>query len=183
MQQSSFPLKKTKLHYGGELLKTRQGRAHGRPLAVRKTMHLVLRSSKAKGEWSFKRPDNEKKIRALIEKFGKKYGVKILSLAVVGNHLHFHIKLGSRHLYAPFIKALTGSIAMAVTRTSRWKKSGETRLKFWDYRPFTRIVVGLRAILHLRDYIAVNQLEGYGRSRQEARFFVAWNAAATFDSS
>jgi hypothetical protein len=101
---------------------------------------------------------------------------------VVGNHLHFQIKLGNRYLYAPFIRALTGSITMAVTRVSRWKKP-EAKITFWDRRPFTRIVVGLKAILSLRDYIAVNQLEGYGRSRQEARFIVAWDRAAAFDSS
>jgi REP element-mobilizing transposase RayT len=183
MQQTSFPLKKTKLPFGGELMKTREGRKGSRPLAVRKSMHLVLRSSKATGEWSFKRKENEKKIRQLVEKFSKKYVVKLISLAVVGNHLHFHIQLGNRHLYAPFIRALTSAIAMAVTRTSRRKKMGKEKLKFWDYRPFTRIVVGLKAILTLRDYIALNSLEAYGHSRQEARFFIAWNQASAMDSS
>jgi hypothetical protein len=48
--------------YGGSLLTTRKGRLHGRPLDTKNSMHLVLRSSKVKGEWSFKRRDHEHKI-------------------------------------------------------------------------------------------------------------------------
>lgn len=125
-------------------------------------MHLILRSTKAKGEWSFRRTQNEKKIREIVKKFAQKYGVKIHSLANVGNHLHFEIQLSNRQLYKPFIRAITASIAMAVTGASRWKPG---QGKFWDYRPFTRIVIGFKALLKLRDYIAINRLEGFGHTR------------------
>ena len=105
--------------YGGELLKTRKGRSRGRPLDTKNTMHLVLRSSKAKGLWSFKRTVNEKKISLILKKFSRKHGVKILSLANVGNHLHFQIMLNNRFTYKPFIRAITSGIAMAVTGKSR----------------------------------------------------------------
>src|SRR5690606_31619703 len=54
--------------YGGELLKTRRGRARPRPLSTRCTMHLVLRSSKAVGAWSFLRPENAQKIEAILKR-------------------------------------------------------------------------------------------------------------------
>src|SRR3954470_8509659 len=98
-------LEKQSSAYGGELLKTRKGRAHGRPLATKSSMHLVLRSSKAKGDWSFKKKNNEIKIKTIISRFSKKYGVRILSLANVGNHLHVHIQLTTRQGYNPFIRA------------------------------------------------------------------------------
>lgn len=169
--------------YGGELFKTRKGRARPRPLDARNTMHLVLRSSKARGPWSFKRPENEKKIREITARFSRKHGIKILSLANVGNHLHFHLKLSNRFTYRPFIRALTAAIAMAVTGASRWQsvraKAGipairSTKLRFWDYRPFTRVVKGLRAFLTLRDYIRINELEGCGHRREQARFIIAF---------
>ena len=159
--------------YGGVLLNTRTGRQHGRPLDTKSTMHLVLKSSKAKGAWSFKRPQNEKKIAGITHKFARKYGVKILSMANVGNHLHFQIKLTNRHAYKAFIRAITGSIAMAVTGLNRWEKNEKepgTKLKFWDYRPFTRVVRSLRAYLNLKDYIQINRLEGFGATKLEARF-------------
>jgi len=162
--------------YGGELLKTRKGRRHGRPLDTKNTMHLVLRSSKATGEWAFWRPQNKVKIKLIISKFSQKYGIKVLSMANVGNHLHFQIKLGNRYGYKPFIRAITSAIAMAITGASRWNRlKHESKDRFWDRRPFTRVVQGLRAFLSLKNYIQINQLEGFGLQRPQARFFLAWN--------
>lgn len=155
----------------GELLKTREGRSKPRPIATRSSMHLVLRSSKAKGEWSFRRTDNAKKINAAVSKFSNRFGVKILSLANVGNHLHFHLQFTSRQGYRPFIRALTAAIAMAVSGVSRWNKKSEGR--FWDYRPFTRIIQSWRGYLNLKDYVRINQLEGAGVPRTQARFLIA----------
>lgn len=175
MKQTSF-IKKELSAYGGELLKTRHGRSRARPLATRYTMHLVLRASKAKGQWSFKRPKNENKIQKIVQRFSTRYGVKVLSLANVGNHLHFQIKLSNRHLYKPFIRAITSAIAMAVTGTSRWKPLKKTpKDKFWDYRPFTRIVQSLTAFLSLRDYIKMNELEGCGYERDHAKWILTQN--------
>ena len=123
-------------------------------------MHLVLRSSRATGTLSMKRHAGQ--IEKILRKFSAKYGVKVLSLANVGNHLHLQIKLSVRQGYKPFIRAITAAIAMAVTGTSRWNKAKE---KFWDYRPFTRVMQGRRGFLTLRDYIRLNRLEGfYGRA-------------------
>ncbi len=161
--------------YGGELLKKRKNRRRGRPLDTRYTMHLVLRSTKAVGEWSFKKNRNEIKIKEIIERFSKKYGIRVLSLANVGNHLHLQIKLGNRYTYFPFIRAVTAAIAMAITKASRWNKpisNRKTKWRFWDYRPFTRVVESLKAFLNLRDYIRINSLEGAGTSRATARFLI-----------
>jgi hypothetical protein len=52
MKQAELFSKQQKA-YGGKLLQTRRGRAHGRPLSTKHSMHLVLRSSLAKGTLSF----------------------------------------------------------------------------------------------------------------------------------
>jgi REP element-mobilizing transposase RayT len=179
--------------YGGILLKTRKGRSLPRPLDTRNSMHLVLRSSKATGEFSFWRPKNKARIQEIIGKFSKKYGVKIYSIANVGNHLHLHIKLSNRFSYAPFIRATTSAIAMAVSGVNRWNKmvipkklqpeensvakKNSTGKRgsghhFWDYRPYTRVVLGLKAYLNLRDYIRLNQLEGFGVTKTQGRFLL-----------
>lgn len=161
-------LKQNNKAYGGEPQKTRKGRQGPRPLDTKNTMHLVLRSSKAKDEWSFRRPENYKKIKKILENFARKYGVSIISLANVGNHLHLHIKLSNRYTYKPFIRAITAAIAMAITKCSRWKKSDG---KFWDYRPFTRVIQGFKNFLTLKDYIKINQLEGF-YGRQQAQLLI-----------
>lgn len=166
-------LKGEKSAYGGDLLKTRAGRKRGRPISTRETMHLVLRSTQAKGEWSFKRAKNEAAINRIVEKFSVIYGVRVLSLANVGNHLHMQVKFANRFAYAPFIRAITGAIAMAITGRSRWTREGShERRKFWDYRPFTRVVQSLRAFLKLKDYIRINELEGFGYRRDDAQFML-----------
>lgn len=177
-------LKKQKDSYGGSLRNTREGRAGPRPLSTRETMHLVLRSTKAVGEWSFKKRANEEKIRKILTRFSFKYGIRVLSIGIVGNHIHLQMKLGNRFAYKPFIRGLTASIAMAVTGVSRWKRirgiggpqalnaahrHSATGEKFWDCRPFTRVVRGFKALLKLKDYIEINQIEGFGFNRAEAR--------------
>lgn len=162
--------------YGGKLLNTRQGRAHGRPLSTQQSMHLVLKSSRAKGSWSFRFRENPEKVKRIFQKFAKKYGVTVNSLANVGNHLHMQIKLSNRYTYCAFIRAITAAIAMAITGGSRWSK---TKGKFWDYRPFTRVVMGWRALLTLKDYININQLEATGMQREESRWLVKQRQLST----
>jgi hypothetical protein len=58
---------------------------------------------------------------------------------------------------------------MAITGRSRWQKSEG---KFWDRRPFTRVIVGFRSWLGLQDYIRINQMEGAGVQREHAEFIV-----------
>lgn len=170
-------LEKKSLAYGGELMKKRKGRSGPRTLDTKNTMHLVLRSTKAKGEWSFSKEKNKNNIQRIFKKFSSKYGVKIYSIAYAGHHLHCQIKIYNRHAYNPFIRALTGAIAMAVSGANRWNNVLKGA-KFWDYRPFTRIVIGYRAFLTLKDYIHINHLEGWGYTRDQARFLVAWDKTA-----
>ncbi len=168
MKQSEFFPKQQKA-YGGLLLNTRAGRSHGRPLSSKNSMHLVLRSTRAKGALSFLK--HRATIDRILEKFARKNGVRILSLANVGNHLHIEVRLSTRHTYRAFIRAITAAIAMAVQGKSRWNKIEE---KFWDYRPFTRIVVGYKALLSLKDYIEINDLEGLGVARSKSQLALGW---------
>ena len=158
--------------YGGSLLKTRAGRQGPRALSVKHSMHLVLRSTKAKGQWSFRRYENKIRINNLVNKFSVRYGVKVLSAANVGNHIHLHIKLSSRHTYRAFIRGLTSSIAMAITGYSRWNKPPKSWKGFWDYRPFSRIITGFRDFLNIKDYLYINRLEGFGYRRDQAEYLV-----------
>lgn len=172
MQTSLF--KKSEYAYGGELLKKRKARTNGRPLVTKQTMHLVLRSSLAKGKWSFLLPKNKESIRNILKKFASKYGVRLLHGANVGNHIHLEIQLTNRHAYKPFIRAVTAAIAMKITGVSRWVSKESVGIKkFWDLRPFTRVIVGWRSRLYLKDYIKINYLESRGVRREVARQLIA----------
>ena len=177
-QADMFP--KRSMSYGGDLLKKRKNRTYARPISTSQSMHLVLRSSQAVGDQSFKAPKNKKHVQQILEKFAYKYGIQILSLANVGTHLHLHVKIARRHGYLCFIRAVTAAIAMRVSGRNRWSlgsnvknSEGVSRKKFWDYRPFSRIIMGLRAFLNIKDYLQINQLEGLGLPRIEACFLIS----------
>lgn len=162
--------------YGGRLLTTRQGRSRPRPVAVDQSMHVVVRSSRAEGLWSLRR--HAGRVDKILRRFASKYGVSIHSSANVGNHLHLHLSFPSRRSYMCFIRATTGAIALAVTGASRsYRLKNRAGDRFWDRRPFTRIVTSARAWLRLKDYILVNQLEGLGHKRMAAKLMVALRRA------
>jgi hypothetical protein len=58
---------------------------------------------------------------------------------------------------------------MAVTGKSRWNLAADSKQKFWDLRPFTRIVIGTRDFSNVNNYVRINQLEGMGYPRTAAR--------------
>ena len=160
-QQSQFKARKT--DHGGDL-KHPQKRA--RPLSTRDSMHLVLRSTKAKGKMSFYR--HKKQIDQILQKFAAKYHIQLKSYANAGNHIHLHLKLFKRQSYIKFIRAVTAAIMMKVTGFCR-DRPKPLDFQFWDQRPFTRLVRSYKAFQNLVDYIQINVFEAMGYSRQEAR--------------
>jgi len=159
-RQLSFqdPRMKKVFAFGGELLKKAKNR-HARPISTKHPLHLCLRSSQAKGEWSFQHPKNWKKVSSLCRNFASKNGISILELANSGNHLHLLMRVRNRQAYLRFIRSLSGALALAVTGSNKTKS---LKNKFWDYRPFTRVVEGLRNFLTARDYVCLNQMEAIG---------------------
>lgn len=162
--------KKHKSDYGGELQNYRRGRQGPRPISTKHSMHLVMRSTKATQNWSMRKPRHKAKIKNILNKFAKKFGVELLDGANVGNHLHLEIRLSNRNTYKPFIRAITAAIAMAITGASRWNQK---KIKFWDHRPFSRIAETWREVFNLRQYIRINRFEGIGFGREEARLLVS----------
>ena len=158
---------KFSLQYGGTL-RTKAKNRGARPLSLQDSMHLVLRSSQAKNEMSFRNPKNFKRLGRLIQGFSPRKGVRIISLANVGNHLHLHIKITNRTLYKAWIRGISSAIAMLVAGRKKLAELKMQKKTFWDYRPFSRVIRSFKAFLNLKDYIEINQLEGVGIARVNA---------------
>ena len=180
-QQKLFNEKFT-LQYVGILRKKAKNRG-ARPLSSKDSLHLVLRSSFAKAQWSFQHPKQIRKVKNFIEEFSKKKGIQIISLANVGNHLHLHIKIPNRTFYKAWIRGLTSGIAMLVAGLEGLKKIKEMGKTFWDYRPFTRIIRSFKAFLNLKDYIKINQFEGLGMPRTQAVIMIKGSRGFFKDSA
>lgn len=156
-------LKPHKTDHGGDH-KNPQKRA--RPLSTKESMHLVLRSTKAQGSLSFYK--HKKEIDQILQRFAAKYHIQILSYANAGNHIHLHLKLFKRQTYTKFIRAITAAVMMKVTGFCR-DRPKPLNYKFWDQRPFTRVIRSFRAFKNIVDYIQVNVFETMGYTRLEAR--------------
>jgi REP element-mobilizing transposase RayT len=147
---------KTK-EFGGALLKGNPREA--RPVSTKRPMHLVMRSTLATGARSFLSPHRAKRIDALIRSVGRDKGVRIYRYANSGNHLHLIVLPRSRVAFRSFLRAITGLIARITLAVERGRAAG---LKFWDARPFTRILEWGRDFKAVSDYLTENTLEAIG---------------------
>lgn len=168
-QLSLFEKTSGRTDHGGD---SRRGkRKVARPLATKKPMHLVLRSSRAVGEWSFLRRKNRAAIKALLEGLARRYGVKVMAFENVGNHLHLLVRGKSRPLLRSFLRTLPAKIAFAVTSAKKGNPVG----RFFEQIVFTRVVEWGRDISRLKRYFFKNQLEAAGISRE---FVENWRSFA-----
>ena len=114
-KQFSFSQAQPKFHpkfFGGALLDGK--RKSFRPLSSKDSIHFVLRSEWAVGKDSFLVLRNKKAIESIIQRFAKKFGVKIYQQAITSNHIHLLLMITNRYLYRGFIKAVSGMIASHV---------------------------------------------------------------------
>ncbi|RYZ83546.1 MAG: hypothetical protein EOP06_19775, partial [Proteobacteria bacterium] len=86
---------RSELRFGGSLTRKLIGRT-ARPISSKDPMHLVLKSNKATGRFSFGHKSNVRKVNDLVRSQCKKYGVKLIEYSNNFNHLHLLLKFPSR---------------------------------------------------------------------------------------
>jgi len=160
-----------------------------RPLAKKEAIHLVIRSSWAKGAASFLKSHNKNAIEKILCSTAKTYGVRIYRKAIAGNHAHLVLRITNRPLYASFIRVATSKIASHVmkgksftefkslvlnpmnanTHDTKNANTHETQFelqglgqKFFQFRPFTRILHWGRDFKTCCAYVLQNTLEALG---------------------
>lgn len=151
MKQQAFTgFKKQSQSFGGTLLK---GHAKcKRPIDTKKPLHLVLKSDHP---LSLRSPTTFGDVNLIVKNAAEKYGFKVYRFANVGDHLHVLMRVANRHLWARFIREVTGRIAQLIR-----EKSGLDRA-VWAHKPFTRVVQGWRKdFTNVASYIFLNELEG-----------------------
>lgn len=170
---------KTNKSFGGSV-KSHPKKA--RPLCSKRAIHLVMRSRLAVEERSFLTRANSRTIQAIIRSQAKRFGVRLYDLVLVGNHLHAMLRISSQRHYRAFIRSISGLIARHVMKCERGRRlgligaskgasnqNGSAKAKraamqnrFWDGRPFTRILDWGRDYLIARRYLLKNRLEAIG---------------------
>lgn len=149
--------------FGGSCLKGNPKKR--RPFSRKHLMHLILKSSKAKGRHSFLHRKNQKMVDHLVRQMAKKSGVEIRDYVNVGNHLHILLKSSHRRFLAKFLRSLCGILPR---RLFKCEKGAPLGFEFWDSRPFTKIIAeGLRPFKIIRQYFnknrrqAMSSVEGF----------------------
>jgi REP element-mobilizing transposase RayT len=156
MKQASF-IPRLSPEHGGAL---RAGmRKTLRPVDPKRPLHVVMRSSLARGHWSLLHPRHKAAVERLTRAIAKKRGVRLYRFANVGNHLHLLVLAPNRRLFTAFLRELPGRIAMLITGA---KKGAASKRRFWDFIPYTRIASWGREFRGLELYFVKNLFEGAG---------------------
>ena len=176
MQQISFEQTKTpwrhRWSYGGTLRQKRNGRG-ARPLSTKDPLHLVLKARRQKIRYGFRTPKRFLLIHQILEKYSRKFFVKVEQVSVQSDHLHLLVRTTRRSNYQSFFRVLAGQIAQRFekegllsvdspvtgTRPRSQPRSRAVDRGLWRHRPFTRIVRGLKGLQIVRNYIQLNEKE------------------------
>jgi REP element-mobilizing transposase RayT len=118
-----------------------------------------MRSSLAQGERSFLNKNNARQVRAIIDRQAKRFGLRIYEFSLVANHFHLLARIKSRQSFLAFLRAISGLIARAILGAER---GAAKNLKFWDARPFTRIVEWGQAFRIARQYLLAGSTDAIG---------------------
>ncbi len=150
---------KSRFAFGGSLLKGSHPKTK-RVFNPKLPLHVVLKSSKAKGACSLLR--HSRRIASILSEQSDRHHIRLLQVANAGNHLHLLLEAPSRDYLSAFLRAISGRIAQMATRTGAERG-------FWDARPFSRIVSKGRELRNVARYLGINSTEMAGISRSLAR--------------
>jgi len=150
-------IKKTerKIH-GGSLAKGK--RKTERPFNPKKPIHVVLRSTRAKGKYSFLHLKNKTNVDSTVYDQAMKCGLTLYNYSNNGNHLHLVLRAKTQECLQKFLRSVTGVIARKVTGA----KKGNPKGKFWDSLVFSRVSEWGKPHENLQNYVIRNILEAAG---------------------
>jgi REP element-mobilizing transposase RayT len=165
-QASLFPrglLAPTATEHGGSV---RPGRRKiARPFSARRPMHVVLRSTLARGRWSLRRPETEELLRKVMRTLAHRNDVRVYEFANAGNHVHMVVRAKQRPHFQAFLRAFAGIAARLVTGARRGRPVG----KFWDDLAYSRLLRWGREFDRARAYVIRNEFEARGLLPYEPR--------------
>ena len=184
--QKSFKLLKLDgaSDFGGDLLLNSHAKLQ-RPISIRRSMHVCLRATICRGHLSFLRTNHRKAVSCILKNQAALHRIKLHKMAIASNHIHLILRPLSRKTLISFLRSISGLIARAVLKSERGKLSGRlprsssnrspslAKKRFWDKRPWSRIINWGRDFRTAIKYLEQNTLEALGlipyRSREMSR--------------
>lgn len=155
-KQLSFWKDPAKVH-GSNLRKGK--RKIARPIAIRKHMHVILKSRRARGAWNLLR--HGRGVEAAVHQTARRFRVRLFGFQNVGNHLHLDVQASRREDLQNFLRVLPQAVAFLVTGARKGNPIG----RFWDGLVCTRIVEWGKDLRNLKNYFEKNRFETLGMPR------------------
>jgi len=147
-----FAQKNDERSYGGSNIK----RIRQRPVTPKKSHHVSLRASQARGAWSFLSPKNSARVDKILNHQAKRHFVVLESYVNVGNHLHLKVRPQTRTGFANFLRSVSCLIARAITKA---RKGHPLKQRFFDALAWTRVLLSWKEEKTLDRYFSDNALE------------------------
>ena len=126
-----------------------------RPFASHSPLHIVFKSTKARGALSFKGFKNHTLVESTLKAQAKRHGVRLMSYVIMHNHVHIKAKASARRGMQNFLRRVGSIIAQKVTKARRGNPFG----RFWDALVFSRLLVSKYEELILSRYFEANRIE------------------------
>jgi putative transposase len=122
-------------------------------------------------------------VSKVINRYAKKFFIKIEQVSIQHDHIHLLIRTSRRCFYQAFFRVLAGQVAQQFLKDRLVADTPSDRGKvqsFWLYRPFSRVIRGLRAWKIVRNYIQLNEQEvkgviRYNRQRLKGLSLGEWD--------
>lgn len=161
---------------GGDLRKTRQGRKH-RFTSRKHPLHVVFKANRFSPAFvGLRNPRHYREICLVMRRYSKKFKVRVAQFSIQADHIHCLIRAKNRKNFLHFLRVFAGQVAQknwnrwdpstsrrrAKTKAARRYHQAQLRERFWQDRPYTRIVFGEKAIRIVRNYIQLNEKEATG---------------------
>ena len=155
--QLSFIKNHWKFRYahGGSLRNSSLGRS-ARPLSTKEPIHVVFKINREAFKSGLRSPKNFALMIFLIKKYSRKFFIKVEQISIQHDHVHMLVRAPRRAGFLHFFRVLSGQFSQRLTDTFKKRYKGP---KIWKYRPFSRVVKGLRAYRIVRNYIRLNEVE------------------------
>ena len=113
-RQQKFDFEKShwkhRFSYGGVLRNSRKGRG-ARPLSGKDPLHLVIKVNKSCVRGGLRTYRRYFLIEKIIDRYSRKFFVKIEQVSIQNDHIHFLIRSRRRTQYQNFFRVLSGQIA------------------------------------------------------------------------
>ena len=167
MKQQAFLQTKSKHRYsaGGKLRNLKDGRGV-RPLSPKKPLHAVFKTHKHMLRSGLRTPQNFALVNQVIQKYAKKFFVKLEQFTIQNDHVHFVIRTSKRSNFQAFFRVVAGQIAQQMGKLGRLHipktHLPKNQQKLWQYRPFTRVVLGFKGFRVVMNYVRLNEKEARG---------------------